>query len=366
MSHVDRKHHEEGRRDFRMVNDIFNGEMPMDLWIKNKIGLGKKEALLREDLEAYQLQMLAQTKEYATENSPYYKEALAAFSKVDLKSFKDFQKIPFMAQEDIKEKGPQIVCVGQNEISRIVTLDTSGSSGSAKRIYFTEEDQELTIDFFDHGMRNMIDESDCVMILMPYQRPGSIGDLLAQGIQRLGAQWILQGFITELSDLPKVAQMIQDKNITAIVGTPKQVEKLMDYSKGQVTGIRTVLLSAEFVDEDLKQAITKGWGCKVFEHYGMTEMGLGGAVSCYLLEGYHLRENDLYVEIINPKTHEVLADGEWGEIVFTTLTRKAMPLIRYKTGDTGRVLPDPCKCGSVLKRLDRVKDRGIRKNYEKW
>lgn len=349
-----------------MVTDVFNGEMPMDRWIKNKIGLGDKESLLRGDLESYQLQMLTRTLGYARANSPYYKEALAAFGEVELGSFEDFQRIPFLDQTDLREKGHDIICVRQEEISRIVTLDTSGSSGAPKRIFFTEEDQELTIDFFDHGMRNMIDQSDRVMILMPYQRPGSIGDLLAKGIERLGAKWIPKGFIAELSELPTLTQVIQDEGITSIVGTPKQVEKLMDYSKGQVSGIRTVLLSADYIDENLKQSITKGWNCRVFEHYGMTEMGLGGAVSCYQLEGYHIRQNDLYVEIIKANTHEVMTDGEWGEIVFTTLTRKAMPFIRYRTGDTGRILADPCKCGSILKRLDRVQDRGIRKNYEKW
>jgi len=349
-----------------MVTGVFAGEMPMDRWIKNRIGLGEKETLLRGDIEAYQLQKLAKIIEYAASKSSYYKETLAKTRKASFTGFDDFEKLPFMDSSDLREKGGQMICVPQEEISRIVTLDTSGSSGSPKRIYFTEEDQELTIDFFDHGMRNMIDESDSLMILMPYERPGSIGDLLAQGIKRLGAQSVSIGFVSDLSDLPKVANVIQEEKITSIVGTPKQVEKLMHHSKGQVTGIRTVLLSADFVGEDVMQAISKGWNCKVFEHYGMTEMGLGGAVSCHRLEGYHIRENDLYIEIINPETHEVLPDGDWGEIVFTTLTRKAMPFIRYKTGDTGRILVDPCKCGSVLKRLDRVKDRGIRKNYEKW
>ena len=89
----------------------------------------------------------------------------------------------------------------------------------------------------------------------------------------------------------------------------------------------------------------------------MTEMGLGGGVDCAAHMGYHLREADLYFEIIDPTTGEPLPDGETGEIVFTTLHRTAMPLIRYRTGDLSRFLPGPCGCGTILKRLDRVRDR---------
>lgn len=345
---------------------VEKAEMPMDIWIKKRIGCVDKDRFSRDDLEVYQISKLNEIIEYAKKNSRYYEKHLSGVTSENLNTLKDLEKLPFIDQTDLRENGYRMICVPQDEISRIVTLETSGSSGSPKRIYFTEDDQELTIDFFNHGMRNIIDRTDVVLILMPHERPGSIGDLLAEGIIRLGAQPIKLGFISDLKDLPKAAVLILDKKVTSIVGTPKQVEKLAEFFGNRGNSIKTVLLSAEFVDEGVKKTIEEGWKCKVFEHYGMTEMGLGGAVSCYRLEGYHPRENDLYFEIINPETMEVLPDGEWGEIVFTTLTRKAMPLIRYRTGDAGRWLVEPCKCGSVLKRLDRVRDRGIRKNYENW
>jgi acyl-coenzyme A synthetase/AMP-(fatty) acid ligase len=95
----------------------------------------------------------------------------------------------------------------------------------------------------------------------------------------------------------------------------------------------------------------------VFEHYGMTEMGLGGGVDCEAHAGYHLREADLYVEIVDPLTGEPLPEGVRGEVVFTTLTRRGMPLVRYRTGDLSRFLPGPCPCGTVLRRLERVRGR---------
>jgi len=121
------------------------------------------------------------------------------------------------------------------------------------------------------------------------------------------------------------------------------------------------LLSAEYVSQEAVAFIEAQWNCQVFEHYGMTEMGLGCAVSCPTHEGYHVRESDLYLEIIDPKTGKPVADGVWGEVVFTTLTRRAMPFIRYRTGDISRWIEEPCGCGSKLKRLDKVHDRKMKK-----
>ncbi|MDO4518156.1 MAG: hypothetical protein Q4B78_03000, partial [Bacillota bacterium] len=103
--------------------------------------------------------------------------------------------------------------------------------------------------------------------------------------------------------------------------------------------------------------------CTVFEHYGMTEMGLGCAVSCGYSRGYHIRELDLFIELINPRTGAVVEEvsnrntpgfSNYGEIVFTTLTRKGMPFLRYRTGDFSRWILGDCPCGSSLKRLDKV------------
>jgi len=124
--------------------------------------------------------------------------------------------------------------------------------------------------------------------------------------------------------------------------------------------LKSILLSADYVPDDVCAELSKAWGCKVFEHYGMTEMGLGGAVSCDVVpngHGYHPREADLYFEIINPVTGEVVPDGQFGEVVFTTLTRMGMPFIRYRTGDRSRWLTESCACGSILKRLDKVGER---------
>jgi phenylacetate-coenzyme A ligase PaaK-like adenylate-forming protein len=89
----------------------------------------------------------------------------------------------------------------------------------------------------------------------------------------------------------------------------------------------------------------------------MTEMGFGGGVECEARSGCHLREADLHFEIVDPRSGTPVPEGTSGEIVFTTLMRRAMPLIRYRTGDVGRMIPEPCGCGTVLKTLEKVRVR---------
>ena len=127
--------------------------------------------------------------------------------------------------------------------------------------------------------------------------------------------------------------------------------------------MRTILLAAQYISQADKDTIEDSWGIKAYEHYGMTEMGLGGAMACEERIGYHPREADIFFEIIDPDTGEVLPEGEKGEVVFTTLTRQAMPIIRYRTGDFSKWLPGDCACGSILKRLGKVDDRAERKKY---
>ncbi|WP_320129225.1 AMP-binding protein [uncultured Sphaerochaeta sp.] len=113
------------------------------------------------------------------------------------------------------------------EISRIVTLETSGTTATPKRICYTEEDQELTIDFFHHGMRNLVDTSDVVLIMMPCARPGSVGDLLDIGLRRLGSATVPYGPLKfDYQDIPDVLRIMEREGVTCIVGSPTQVDEL--------------------------------------------------------------------------------------------------------------------------------------------
>lgn len=323
--------------------------MYLDNWISKKIGMAQTGIELhpsRRQLEDHQLQKLRETLAHAVQNSPFYGATLGRYCvNGPLPSLKALEELPFTTEKDLKENALQMLCVNLGEISRIVTLNTSGTTGASKRIYFTEEDQELTMDYFHHGIRCMLGESDKVLILLSHDRPGSVGELLRVALERMGACGTFDQ---------------EDPEITSVVGLPGTVAAL---ASGKCAFVpRSVLLTSEYVSPESIAAVKTYWGSKVFEHYGMTEMGLGCAMSCRdTLEdppvGYHVRETDLYIEIIDPKTGEVVPDGQFGEIVFTTLTRKGMPFIRHRTGDISRWLTKPCTCSSILKRLDRVGPR---------
>jgi phenylacetate-coenzyme A ligase PaaK-like adenylate-forming protein len=337
----------------------------LDTWTAKKIGLPAGAPLRREDIESYQLAQLRRTLRMAKENSPFYAERLSGLDvEADIASLADMCKIPFTTESDLRNRGLSMLCVPQKEVSRIVTLNTSGSAGNPKRIYFTEEDQELTVDFFRYGMRIMVDETDLFLILLPCERPGSVGDLLRRGLARGGTASIPYGPIprNDASADEAVLSLIRERKATSMVGGPVEIARLARSGPDCAASVRSVLLSTEYVSDENRRIIEESWDCKVFEHYGTTESGLGGAMACPVREGYHPREADLIFEVIDPESGRVLPDGAWGEIVFTTVTRRAMPFIRYRIGDVGRWIPGPCGCGGVLKRLDRVGNRAVIKN----
>ena len=107
----------------------------------------------------------------------------------------------------------------------------------------------------------------------------------------------------------------------------------------------------------VKRFLENTWKCTVFTHWGMTETGYGGGVQCGAREGYHMRDLDLLLEVVDPETGEPVPDGELGELVLTTLRRTGMPLIRYRTGDLGRFIVSPCPCGTLKPRLAEVEGR---------
>ncbi len=309
----------------------------------------------QEALEAYQFNQLIQTLNYAKKKSRYYKKSLEHIDIDSIQSIKDFARIPFTNPEDIKKDSLDFLCVSLSEVKRIITINTSGTSGDEKRIYFTEEDLNHTIDFFQYGMRCLTDESDRVLVLLPGKAYGSIGDLLKKALTSSHVKCLIHGVLT---DLEEVTRLIEEHNITCIVGIPMQILYL-SRTKSDVfqTYIKKVLLSTDYVPDILVKELKDRFHCDVYNHYGMSEMGYGGGVECEALHGYHLREGDLYFEIIDQKTGEPVKDGQYGEIVFTTFHRQAMPLIRYRTGDIARFSMDPCACGTFLRTMDKVTGR---------
>lgn len=330
---------------------------PLGAWIAAKIGR-PDGPLTVEALHSYQLAKLNETLRLVQERSPFYRRVLGT-RPLALSSLDQLAALPFTTAQHLRTAPLEFLCVRQDEVERIVTLPTSGTTGPPKRIFFTAADQELTRDFFHRGMSTMVEAGDRVLILLPGELPGGVGDLLREGLARMGVDGVPHGPVT---DPARTLAVMESERVTALVGIPVQVFGLARLStaagatKGPLS-LRSVLLSTDRVPSVVSSLIEATWGCPVYNHYGTTEMGLGGGVDCRALSGYHLREADLFFEIVDPVSGRPVPEGESGEVVFTTLTRAAMPLIRYRTGDASRFIPGPCPCGTVLRRMAHVDER---------
>ncbi|MHB8086614.1 MAG: DVU_1553 family AMP-dependent CoA ligase [Anaerolineaceae bacterium] len=329
---------------------------PLHHWIAQRIGCSEAD-FNHTALERYQLDRLNWVIKYSKQHSRFYREIFANLPETII-SFDDLSAIPFTSADDLRTNPNRFVCVPQDEVQRILTLPTSSTTGESKRVFFSAADQELTVDFFKVGMSTLVRPGDRVLILLPGIRPGSVGDLLKIGLERLECTAEIYG---PVDDEERVLHLIREVNANVLVGAPVHLHRLVRWDeyykilpKGQ---IRSLLTSTDTLANTIRSNLQSIWGCEVFDHWGMTETGLGGGVECEAHTGFHLRAADLFIEIINPETGQVLPEGEPGEVVITTLSRIAMPLIRYRTGDLSRLIPSVCACGSFIPRLDRIINR---------
>ena len=330
---------------------------PLDGLTARRIGVAP-QMLTRASISEYQLRAIQQTVAFVRRKSSFYAKALSALPANWPCSLDELSQAPPTSPAEVRERGYEFVCVPQSKISRVVTIDSSGTSGTPKRIFFTADDQELALEFFAHGVVSMAAKGDRMLIALPGEREGSVGFQIARGIERAGVVPIPHGLSLEPS---ATLDRLDTERATLLIGLPVQVLALA-LQRGEVAQrvfrrLHTIVLCSDHVADSLAQRIRRATGCEIFEHYGSTEMGLGGGVDCSAHGGYHLREADLHFEIVSPQTGEPLAEGLLGEVVFTTLGRTGMPLIRYRTGDLARIIAGPCVCGSPLRRLDRVRNR---------
>ncbi len=327
----------------------------IDDWVAQRVGSPRLDP---ESIRAYQFQGIRETLRRAKLRSPFYGKSLSEIDPDAVRRAEDFSAVPLLSDHDLRENGMRMLCVSQSDISRVVTLDTSGTTGPPKRLFFTEEDQALTRRFFREGMASFIEPGDRVLILLPGSREGSVGEALFRALEGSGAVPIAHGPVEgALSTLTKM----KTERVTCLVGVPNQVLFLARVHEalghGGFPRPRRVLLSTDLASDALARELSRIWGSEVTRYYGMTELGYGGGIECGYHGGYHLYEGDIYAEILDPDTGLAMKDGEWGEVVVTTLTREGMPMIRYRTGDISRIAAGPCPCGSPLRRLDGIPAR---------
>lgn len=321
---------------------------PLDRW--TAIRLGARGLVTRDALDAWQLARLNEVLAFTRSDSPFYRARADRMPKT-LASLDRLADLPFTTTDDLIRGDPPLAAISAASAMRVVSLATSGTTGTPKRVLFAQPDLDATIDFFQHGMGVLARPGDRVVIAFASERPGGIGDSLSVALRRLGAKPILAPAPMGPEDL---AAFIWAEQATIVVGPPVPLlaaARVTAHDGGPPVRVRAVLLSADNAAPSLVTALERLWGCAVYQHWGMTEIGYGGAVDCRCHAGLHVREADLIVEVVDPDSGVAVPDGEVGEIVVTTLTQRGQPLIRYRTGDLARLDSAPCACGSVMKRL---------------
>ncbi|WDP91722.1 MAG: phenylacetate--CoA ligase family protein [Desulfobacter sp.] len=325
----------------------------LDRWIYDATGPGP--ASPGDRLAAYQLDCLNRSLAHARSSSRFYRDRLSGAA--PLTGLKDMAALPLTRPGHIRKSPKSFLAVSQDEISRIATLATSGTTAAPKRLFFTGRDLDRTLDFFKAVLAPLMAPGDTGLIFLPGSTRASAGDLIKTAMEALGARPRVPGIIT---DFKPAADLVEQTGPALIIGMPVQILALGEYMKSTgslTTRIPWAILTADHLPAALAGRVEALLGGKVLNHYGMTETGFGGAIQCPAREGLHLRLPDLFFEIIDPATGAQLPPGVWGEVAVTTLNRRGMPLIRYRTGDVSRIIDTPCACGSPYPRLDRIRNR---------
>lgn len=297
----------------------------------------------REEIEGLQLKKLNELLKREERRGGFYKNLPSSLS-----SLEELQNLPFTTEEDLVKQGHRMLLLSQAEISKVISEQTSGTTGAGKRVFYTEEDCMRTIQLFEAGLGEFIFPGNKTLVCMPYSGPFGLGELISAAIRNLGAEPIEAGIGKSYGQLK---ELLDKEKPDTFVGMPVVLLALLRlFGRGS---LRRALVSGDACPDLVISETEKLLGSRLWPHYGSREMGLGGAICCEAHEGMHLRENHVIAEIIDENGKNV-SDGCFGELVITTIGMEAQPLIRYRTGDRTRILSDRCACGSCVIRLDEV------------
>lgn len=320
-----------------------------DTEFQNFMGKRELEPITRQVVEAYQLFQLKKTLVYAYGKSSFYR---IQFDKRGIRpekfqSLADLARFPFTEPGDIAQDPYAFACVSQDAIARATTFISSGTTGPQKRVFFTEGDLERMTDFMAAGMRTVASSGDVVQIMLPSGPPNSQADLLAKGVKKMGGLPVVTGAAptsTQIEAIKESHPKVLFGSTSRIYRLTKEAERVHNLASH---GVEVVFTTSEYLSSSMRENLRRSWHADVVTHYGLTEMGLGVAIECQIGDGYHFNETDLLLEIVDPETGEVLKEGEEGEMVFTTLDREAMPILRYRTHDISRLMDNACDCGAA-------------------
>jgi len=327
----------------------------------SKINHDKKEAIETasiEELRSLQLERMKKTLEHAYNNSPFYKQQFdqEGIHPSDLKSLDDLAKFPFTVKSDLRDNYPfNMFATPMSDVVRIHA--SSGTTGQPTVVGYTQNDIDVWADIVARSIR-AAGGTRQDMVHVSYGYGLFTGGLGAHyGAERLGCTVIpMSGGQTV-----KQVQLIKDFNPDIIMVTPSYMLNIADELERQgidpkSLNLRVGIFGAEPWTNAMRKDIEERLGIDAVDIYGLSEvMGPGVAMECIeTKDGPTIWEDHFYPEIINPETGEVLPDGEEGELVFTSLTKEALPIIRYRTRDLTRLLPGTAR---TMRRMDKITGR---------
>ncbi len=319
------------------------------------------ETLPRVGLESIQLRRLQHlvARVYKTVKPYRVKMDAAGVKPVDIQSLDDLKKLPFTAKEDLRNNYPfGLFTVPMEEVVRVHA--SSGTTGKPTVVGYTQKDIELWAGIMARALccAGATKED---MIQNAYGYGLFTGGLGAHyGIERLGATVIpVSG-----GNSKRQINIMKDFKSSVLLSTPSYALNLadamdsMDIDPSSLS-LRVGVFGAEPWSENMREEVEKKLNLKAVDIYGLSEvMGPGVAMECLQTErGMHIFEDHFLPEIIDSDTGEVLPPGEQGELVFTTLTKEAFPIIRYRTKDISRLMYEQCECGRTLVRMEKVTGR---------
>ncbi len=289
--------------------------------------------------------------------SPFYARKFEGIDVSTITTQEGFETLPFTDKADLREAYPLgLAAVPRKDIVRIHS--SSGTTGTPVVIPYTARDVEDWAVMFERCYRMAGISEDDVIQITPGYGLWTAGIGFQAGCERLGAMAVPMG----PGNTDKQLRMMEDLGTTVITGTSSYALLLAEEIRAR--GIRDRLklrkgvIGSERWGEKMRQEIASYLGVDFYDIYGLTEIyGPGIGISCDYRNGIHMWDDYIYFEIIDPKTGEVLPDGEIGELVITTLRKEGAPLIRYRTHDLTRIVPGDCPCGSRFPRIDIIVGR---------
>ena len=319
----------------------------------------KLECMSRDEMTALQSERLCKLVAYVYERVPFYRKKMdaAGVSPADIHSIEDIVKLPFTTKDDLRDNYPfGLFAVPHSDIVRIHA--SSGTTGKATVVGYTAADLDIWSECVARCFSMAgVGREDIVQIAYGYGLfTGGLG--AHGGAERIGAMVVPMS----TGNSKKLTTMMVDFGATAIACTPSYLlhisEVLRDEGLLDKIKLRAAVCGAEPWTEKMRKEIEERLNIKAYDIYGLSEvMGPGVACDCENHAGLHVCEDHFYPEIIDSATLAPVAEGETGELVFTTLTKEGLPLIRYRTKDLTSLSRKTCACGRTSARISRFKGR---------